>query len=56
LSHADYSALGEVSVSKTVKEVTEERNKGFWWKNFISQRKPLLSVYRTQSSAKVVRE
>jgi len=38
--------MGEVPVSKTANEVTEERNEGFWWKNFISQREPFLSVYR----------
>jgi hypothetical protein len=55
LSHADYNALGEVPVSETANEVTEARNKGLWWKNFISQREPLLSVYRPQNSVKVVR-
>jgi len=45
VSHADYSAPGEVPVSKTANEVIDERNKGFWWKHFI----------RPQNSVKVVR-
>jgi hypothetical protein len=33
LSHAGYNALGEMPVSKTANEVTEEMNRSFWWKN-----------------------
>jgi len=55
LIHADYNALGEVPVSKTAKEVTEGIKVEKYGKNFISQREPLLSVYRLQNSVKVVR-
>jgi hypothetical protein len=53
---ADDNALGDMPVSKTANEVTEERNKGFWWKNmdnYFSQSKPLFNVYRSQNRVQV---
>lgn len=59
MSNADDNAFGEMPVSKTANEVTEEGNKGFWWKNmenYISHRESLFSVYKPQNSMQVVRQ